>query len=151
MAFFPRTDAGQFSINLKAPTGTRIEVSEQYVARVEIRRDIATEYPELRAFFSSGSTVDAVLNMGTPAPIDVQFSSPNLDQAYQTAKEFAERIGNLPGVSQAYIPQDMNYPAVRLDVGACHYRWSDGFRDSDRVYSSGRLLVGVQPTALAIR
>ena len=35
VAFFPRTDAGQFSINLKAPTGTRIEVTEQYVARVE--------------------------------------------------------------------------------------------------------------------
>jgi hydrophobic/amphiphilic exporter-1 (mainly G- bacteria), HAE1 family len=35
VAFFPQTDAGQFSINLKAPTGTRIEVAEQYVAKVE--------------------------------------------------------------------------------------------------------------------
>ena len=35
VAFFPRTDAGQFSINLKVPTGTRIEVTEQYVAKVE--------------------------------------------------------------------------------------------------------------------
>ena len=25
VAFFPRTDAGQFTINLKAPTGSRIE------------------------------------------------------------------------------------------------------------------------------
>ena len=35
LAFFPRTDAGQFTINLKVPTGTRIEVTEQYVAKVE--------------------------------------------------------------------------------------------------------------------
>ncbi len=28
LAFFPRTDAGQFTINLKAPTGTRIEVTD---------------------------------------------------------------------------------------------------------------------------
>jgi multidrug efflux pump subunit AcrB len=35
LAFFPQTDAGQFTINLKAPTGTRIEVTEQYVAKVE--------------------------------------------------------------------------------------------------------------------
>ncbi len=35
LAFFPRTDAGQFTINLKAPTGTRIEVTEQYVEKVE--------------------------------------------------------------------------------------------------------------------
>ncbi|HEV2172085.1 MAG TPA: efflux RND transporter permease subunit, partial [Nitrospira sp.] len=35
LAFFPQTDAGQFTINLKVPTGTRIEVTEQYVAKVE--------------------------------------------------------------------------------------------------------------------
>lgn len=35
LAFFPRTDAGQFSLNLKVPTGTRIEVTEEYVAKVE--------------------------------------------------------------------------------------------------------------------
>ncbi|MBV9675376.1 MAG: efflux RND transporter permease subunit, partial [Acidobacteriaceae bacterium] len=35
LAFFPRTDAGQFTINLKAPTGSRIEVTEEYVKKVE--------------------------------------------------------------------------------------------------------------------
>ena len=35
LAFFPHTDAGQFTINLKVPTGTRIEVTDQYVAKVE--------------------------------------------------------------------------------------------------------------------
>ena len=35
VAFFPRTDAGQFTINMKVPTGTRIELTEQYVAKVE--------------------------------------------------------------------------------------------------------------------
>src|SRR5580692_9308647 len=34
-AFFPQTDAGQFTINLKVPTGTRIEVTNEYVARIE--------------------------------------------------------------------------------------------------------------------
>ncbi len=35
VAFFPRTDPGQFVINLKAPTGSRLEMTNQYVARVE--------------------------------------------------------------------------------------------------------------------
>ena len=35
VSFFPRTDAGQFVINVKAPTGTRIEVTDDYVKRVE--------------------------------------------------------------------------------------------------------------------
>src|SRR5262250_3343165 len=35
VAFFPRTDPGQFVINLKAPTGTRIELTDRYVKQVE--------------------------------------------------------------------------------------------------------------------
>jgi multidrug efflux pump subunit AcrB len=35
VAFFPRTDPGQFVINVKVPPGTRIEVTDQYVARME--------------------------------------------------------------------------------------------------------------------
>jgi multidrug efflux pump subunit AcrB len=35
VSFFPRTDPGQFVINLKAPPGLRIELTEKYVARIE--------------------------------------------------------------------------------------------------------------------
>ena len=35
VSFFPRTDAGQFVINVKAPTGTRMEMTEGYVKKVE--------------------------------------------------------------------------------------------------------------------
>ncbi len=178
LAFFPRTDAGQFTISLKVPTGTRIELTDQYVARVEnlirrevtpgdmdmivsnigvvpdfsalyttnagpytaviqvalkdshkigsfeymdrIRRQIASQYPELRTFFSSGSMVDAILNSGMPAPIDVQVSSSGLHRAYNVAQDLASRIRKLDGVGEVYVPQDMNYPAVRLDVDRVH-------------------------------
>ncbi len=178
LAFFPRTDAGQFTINLKVPTGTRIELTEQYVAKVEdlirkivtphdmhmvvsnigivpdfsslyttnsgmysatiqvaltpshavssfaymdrVQRQIAREYPDLRTFFSSGSMVDSILNMGMPAPIDLQVSSSDLNQANQIARDLANRIRLLPGAGEVYIPQDMNYPAVRLDVDRVH-------------------------------
>ena len=35
LSFFPRTDAGMFVINIKAPSGTRIAVTEREVAKVE--------------------------------------------------------------------------------------------------------------------
>ena len=45
MAFFPRTDAGQFVINVKAPSGTRLEMTEEEVRKVEelIRQVVAPE------------------------------------------------------------------------------------------------------------
>src|SRR5439155_14424295 len=43
LSFFPRTDAGMFVINVKAPTGSRISVTESEVAKVEalIRRIVS--------------------------------------------------------------------------------------------------------------
>ena len=35
LSFFPRTDPGQFVINVKAPSGTRLELTDKYIARVE--------------------------------------------------------------------------------------------------------------------
>jgi len=178
LAFFPLTDAGQFTINLKVPTGTRIEVTEQYVAKVEelirrtvdakdlkiivsnigvvpdfsslyttnagpytatiqvalqdshrqssfaymdlVQKKMASEFPDIRTFFSSGSMVDAILNMGMPAPIDIQVSGPDLPQIYALAQDLAGQIRGVPGVGEVYIPQDMNYPALRLDVNRVH-------------------------------
>jgi len=178
IAFFPQTDAGQFTINAKAPTGTRIELTDQYTAKMEdvirqtigpkdlkmivsnigvvpdfsalyttnsgpytatvqvalnephqlssfeymdrVRLALANKYPEIRTFFSTGSMVDAILNSGAPAPIDVQLSSSNLPLIYSTAQDLAGRIKGLPGVGEVYIPQDMNYPALQLNVDRIH-------------------------------
>ena len=178
LAFFPKTDAGQFTINIKVPTGTRIEETDQYVAKVEdlirhnveakdlklvvsnigvvpdfsalyttnsgpytatlqvalnephqlssfeymdrVQKAMASQFPEIRTFFASGSMVDAILNMGMPAPIDVQVSSPNLHQIYDIAQNLATRFREVHGVGQIYIPQDMNYPTLQLNVDRVH-------------------------------
>jgi multidrug efflux pump subunit AcrB len=92
--------------------------SFEYMDRVQQR--MAKEYPDIRTFFSSGSMVDAILNSGMPAPIDVQVSSSNLDQIYGIAQNLATEIRQVHGVGQVFIPQDMNYPALRLDVDRVH-------------------------------
>ena len=53
LSFFPRTDAGQFVINVKAPTGTRLELTESYVKRVEniVRQIVPAD--ELNAIVSN--------------------------------------------------------------------------------------------------
>jgi multidrug efflux pump subunit AcrB len=174
VSFFPRTDAGQFVINLKAPSGTRLSVTEKEVAKVEnlvrrvvlpedlgmvvsnigttpgfssiytpnsamhtafvqvslkevqkmgsyeymdrVKRRIAAELPELTAYFQSGGLVDAVLNMGMPAPIDVQVAGSNMQASFDTAQKLAAQIRTISGVADAYIPQDLDYPALRMDI-----------------------------------
>ena len=70
-SYFPRTDPGQFVINIKCPSGTRIELSNHYIARVEreIRRTVAQKdlgmivsnigiTPDLSAIYTSNSAMD---------------------------------------------------------------------------------------------
>jgi hydrophobic/amphiphilic exporter-1 (mainly G- bacteria), HAE1 family len=174
VAFFPRTDPGQFVINLKAPSGTRVELTENYVKQVEeiirnvvpsnelqivvsnigitpdfsviytpnsaphtafvqaslkagqrvgsyeymrrVREQLRNKLPQLTTYFQSGGLVDAVLNLGLPAPIDVQVSGTDMGATHEVASRIASQIRQLADVSDVLIPQDVDYPALQLEV-----------------------------------
>jgi multidrug efflux pump subunit AcrB len=115
-----------YTTNAGPYTGTiQVELQEDhsqssfwYMNRVE--KAMAKQFPDIRTFFSSGSMVDAVLNMGMPAPIDVQVSGAHMRQNYAVAQNLAAQIRDLAGVGEVYIPQDLNYPALRMDVDRVH-------------------------------
>jgi multidrug efflux pump subunit AcrB len=173
-AYFPRTDPGQFVINVRMPSGTRLEVSNDYIAKVEgiirsvvkpadlgmivsnigvypdlssifttnasmdtafvqtslkegsslgsyeymrrVREKLSHQLPELTTYYQAGGLVDGVINQGLPAPIDIQISSMNMDGAYSLAKSLAQKIKTLPNVSDVYIPQDLDYPGIALNI-----------------------------------
>ncbi len=71
LSYFPRTDPGQFVINLKAPTGTRLEVTDKDVAQVErvIKDEVSAKdldmivsnigiTPDLSSIYTSNSAMD---------------------------------------------------------------------------------------------
>jgi multidrug efflux pump subunit AcrB len=174
VAYFPRTDPGQFVINLKAPTGTRLENTEELVKKAEtiireevparelgvlvanigvtpgfssmytpnsaqhtafvqaslsenhktssyeymnrVRARLARDLPQVTAYLQSGGLVDAVLNLGLPAPMDIQVSGSDIEAAHRTASELAQKIRALRGVSDVLVPQDVDYPALQLDI-----------------------------------
>jgi multidrug efflux pump subunit AcrB len=173
-AYFPRTDPGQFIIDVRMPSGTRLEASNDYIARVEtiirgvvepsdldmivsnigvypdlsaiyttnasmdtafvevslkehhrvgsyeymqrVREKLSRQMPELTAYYQAGGLVDGVINQGLPAPIDVQVSSMDMHKAYALANTLAEKIKSLPNVSGVYIPQDIDYPGIALNI-----------------------------------
>jgi len=57
-----------------------------------------------------------VVNQGLPAPIDIQVSSMDLDGSYALAKVLAQKIKEMPNVSGVYIPQDLDYPGIALNI-----------------------------------
>jgi multidrug efflux pump subunit AcrB len=92
--------------------------SYEYIA--EVKRRMQRDMPELTAFFSSGSLVDSVVNMGLPAPLDIQIAGTDLSADYQTALDLAARIRADRGAADVFIPQDLDYPSLRLDIDRFH-------------------------------
>jgi multidrug efflux pump subunit AcrB len=174
LGFFPRTDPGQFVLNLKAPTGTRLELTNQYVKQVEadirqvvapqdldmivsnigitpdfsaiytsnsgqhtafvqvslkknhavgsyeymrrVRAKLSDDLPELSTYFQSGGLVDSVVNLGLPAPIDIQVRGNDQKEAYAAAAQIARKVRGLRNVSDVLIPQDLDYPGIQLNI-----------------------------------
>jgi hydrophobic/amphiphilic exporter-1 (mainly G- bacteria), HAE1 family len=172
--YFPRTDPGQFVINLKAPTGTRLEITDRLVDQVEqvvrevvppselkivvsnigstpgfssiytpnsgphtafvqvglkdsrshssfeymdlVRSRLRQQLPLLSTYFQTGGLVDAVLNLGLPAPLDVQVSGTNMEAAHAVAAQIAHRAAGLRDVGDVLLPQDIDYPSLKLDI-----------------------------------
>ncbi len=81
-----------------------------------VRRQLSRQLPQLSTYFQSGGLVDAVINLGLPAPIDIQVSGNNLNSVYATAAKIAAPVRALSDVSDVLIPQDIDYPALQLDV-----------------------------------
>jgi multidrug efflux pump subunit AcrB len=82
----------------------------------DVKQKMATEMPELQAFFSTGSLVDGVLNMGSPVPIDVRITGTDMVGDYDFAQKIAAQIRGIHGVADVYIPQDIDYPSLRLTI-----------------------------------
>jgi HAE1 family hydrophobic/amphiphilic exporter-1 len=173
-SYFPRTDPSQFVLSVKAPSGTRLELTDKLIGRVEdvvrevvpkndlkiivsnigttpgfnsilnpnscpstavvqvglndghrlssfaymglVRERLRAEVPEVSAYFQTGGLVDAILNQGMPAPLDIQISGTDLREAHGLAEEIAQQVRAIPGVSDVLIPQDVDYPALKIDI-----------------------------------
>ena len=99
-SYFPRTDPGQFVINIKCPSGTRIELSNQYVAEVEkeIRETIAPRdlgmivsnigiTPDLSAIYTSNSSMDTAF-------VQVSLKEGHKVGSYEYMKRVRRKLSN---------------------------------------------------------
>ncbi|MDB5977473.1 MAG: acriflavin resistance protein [Nevskia sp.] len=87
-----------------------------YAYMDRVRTQIHRQLPQVTSYFQSGGLVDAVLNLGLPTPIDVQVSGKDLTAVHQVADELSRQIHALPGVSDTLVPQDVDAPALYVDV-----------------------------------
>ncbi len=93
-SYFPRTDPGQFIINIKCPSGTRIELSNQYIAQVE--KDIRQVIPprDLDMIVSNiGITPDLSSIYTSNSSMDTAFVQVSLKEGHKSGSyEYMKRV-----------------------------------------------------------
>jgi hydrophobic/amphiphilic exporter-1 (mainly G- bacteria), HAE1 family len=104
-------DTGQILVSLKPG---HEQSSFYYINR--LRGALKQQVPDVRAFFQSGSIIDAVLNFGSAAPIDVQLSGPDYKELFSAAGQVRKAMRPLPEVADAFIPEESGYPTLDIKV-----------------------------------
>ena len=173
---FPRVDAGQFQLRLRAPAGTRLELTEQIATnalaiirdtvgpdnlalsmglvgvhasaypvnfihqwnsgpeeavlqiqlrpgapvRIEalqetLRGKLTRELPGVRWSFEPGDLVSRVMSFGSPTPVAVAVSGPNLAANLEHAQKIQAEMAKIPALRDLQIAQTLDYPTVDIN------------------------------------
>ena len=170
---FPQVDAGQFALRLRAPSGTRIEKTEQLtlqtlelikqevgpeniaitlgfigvhapsypinliylwnsgpeeaVVQVQLKRGapvrvrelterlrhvFAARMPTVKYSFEPSDIVSRVMSLGSPTPIEIAVSGPNLSADFAHAQKLRDRLAQIPALRDLQFGQSLDYPTV---------------------------------------
>jgi multidrug efflux pump subunit AcrB len=172
---FPVVDAGQFTLRLRAPTGTRVEKTEEIArqtldvvrreagdgnvqlsmgfvgvqhgaypvntihlwtsgpeegvlqvqlkpgaVRLEdlkdrLRKLLPEAVPGVRYSFEPSDIVSRVMSFGSPTPVQVAVSGPDLAANRQFAGMLAGKLAEVPSLRDLQYEQSLDYPAIRVD------------------------------------
>ncbi|HEY6822924.1 MAG TPA: efflux RND transporter permease subunit, partial [Steroidobacteraceae bacterium] len=88
--------------------------TERYVHA--LREKVNALYPGTSFAFSPADIVSQILNFGLPAPVDVQVSGFNTTETRKYANAILTRMRTIPGLVDARIQQQYDYPTLNVDV-----------------------------------
>src|SRR5712672_3363612 len=175
--FFPKVDAGQIRLHMRARTGLRIEETARLADQVnqtirqiipqnelvtvldniglpysginlsysnagtigtsdaeilvqlkqergkgtaeyvnELRDVLPQKYPGVQFFFQPADIVTQILNLGTPAPIDVAVTGANQQANYVVAQKLASEMRHIPGAVDVHVQQAFDAPTLFMDI-----------------------------------
>jgi multidrug efflux pump subunit AcrB len=80
-----------------------------------LRRELPKQFPGVTFFFQPADMVNQVLNLGLPAPIDVQISGRS-PLNFALARSLAKEIAKIPGAADVRVQQVMDAPEMRFEV-----------------------------------
>ena len=105
------TADGEILVQLKQERG---RPTSEYIN--DLRERLPQLFPGTQFFFQPADIVTQILNFGTPAPIDVAISGPNVRGNYAVAQKLANEVKHIPGAVDVHVQQALDEPTLHMDI-----------------------------------
>ncbi len=98
-------------VQLKTGSGVRIEALKE-----RLRRRFAMALPEVECSFEPSDIISRVMSFGSPAPVEVTVSGPNLAANRDYADKVRGALATIPSLRDLHYQQALDYPTVEVNV-----------------------------------
>lgn len=98
-------------VQLKPGSGVRIEALKE-----RLRRKFAVTMPEVKCSFEPSDIVSRVMSFGSPTPVEVTVSGPNLTANRDYADKVREALATIPSLRDLQFQQALDVPTVEVNV-----------------------------------
>jgi multidrug efflux pump subunit AcrB len=104
-------EEGWLAIQLSPTAGKPIEAFKEHLRGV-----LARELPEVRLSFEPQDIVSRVMSFGSPTPIEVACSGPNLADSKIHADKLLTLLQAIPTLRDVQIAQTLDFPSVNVEI-----------------------------------
>jgi len=104
-------EEGWLAVQLKREAGKGVEEFKEHLRRV-----LAAELPDLRLSFEPQDIVNRVMSFGSPTPIEVAVSGPDLGVSKGYAERILVQMKALPFLRDVQIAQTLDFPTVDVKI-----------------------------------
>jgi multidrug efflux pump subunit AcrB len=82
----------------------------------ELRKRLTAKFPDETFFFTPANMTNQILDFGLPSPIDLQVVGRDPKSNYRIAQELLHKVEAIPGIVDAHIHQQVEYPTIQMNV-----------------------------------
>ena len=104
-------EEAQFSVQLRPGSGVAIPALKE-----RLRAAFSRDLPEVRVSFEPADIVSRVMSFGSPTPIEVAVSGPNLAASREYAERLLAVMSSMPELCDVQIAQSLDYPSVDVTL-----------------------------------
>jgi len=81
-----------------------------------LRHELSERMPEVRLSFEPADIVSEVMSFGSPTPVEVAVTGPNLEENKAFAEKLRAELAEIPSLRDLQFGQSLDYPTINIDV-----------------------------------